>query len=148
MTTTWILVADRSTATLFAKGKRWDQLTLIEALDNPDGRAHEGDLVTDQGGAVFQSAGQGQRRSTEPQVSATEHAANLFAGTLAEQLRKARVDNQLEELVIVAAPDFLGRIRAKLDASTANLITHEIDKHYTQKDSDELGRALQQRLGL
>ena len=73
MATTWILAADRAQARLYRLHGRGKPLSLIEQFEHPEGRAHEGDLVTDSGAAVMQSGGQGQRRDTEPEVSATEH---------------------------------------------------------------------------
>jgi hypothetical protein len=87
----WVLVADSARARLYLRGRQWDQLEQLEEHEHPEGRAHEGDLVSDQGTAVMQRGGQGQRRSSQPEVSATEHEARVFAHALAERLRRLPV---------------------------------------------------------
>ncbi len=147
MERTWILVADSARARLYLRDRRWDQLDQLEELEHPEGRAHEGDLVTDQGTAVIQRGGQGQRRSSQPEVSATEHEAQVFAHQLAGHLRKGRVEHEMDSLVVVAPPHFLGLLRAALDDQTRKCVLHEIDKDLTQYDAEKVGELLQKHLG-
>jgi protein required for attachment to host cells len=142
----WILVADSARAHLYLRGNRWDQLDPLEKHEHPEGRAHEGDLVSDQGTAVIQRGGQGQRRSSQPEVSATEHEAQVFAHELAGRLRKGRVEREMDSLVLVAAPHFLGLLREALDDQTRKCVVHEIDKDLTQYDTDKIGELLDKHL--
>jgi len=143
MKNNWVLVADSSRARLFRRGHRWDDLEPMKTEDHPRGRAHEGDLVTDDGADVIQSGAKGQRRRSEPQVSPTEHEAELFARQLADNLRAGRVQKQYDTLALVAAPGFLGKLRAALDDDTRRCVTREIDKDLTQHDDDEIARILE-----
>ena len=142
----WILVADSAHARLYLRGRRWEQLEQLEQHEHPEGRAHEGDLVSDQGAAVIQRGGQGQRRSSQPEVSATEHEAQVFARELAERLRRGRVGQEMDALVLVAAPHFLGLLRNTLDDQTRKCVVHEIDKDLTQYDAEKVGELLDKYL--
>tara|TARA_R110002124_G_scaffold50117_7_gene146209 strand:+ start:2592 stop:3038 length:447 start_codon:yes stop_codon:yes gene_type:complete len=144
----WILVADRAHARLYLRGKRWDQLEQLENHEHPQGRAHEGDLVTDEGAAVMQRGGQGQRRDTQPEVSATEHEAQVFAHELTDRLRQARLGQEMDSLVLVAAPNFLGLLRKALDDQTRKCVIHEIDKDLTQHDTGKVGELLHKYLSI
>lgn len=143
MKNNWVLVADSSRARLFRRGHRWDDLEPMKTEDHPRGRAHEGDLVTDDGADVIQRGAKGQRRRSEPQVSPTEHEAEIFARQLADNLRAGRVQKQYDTLALVAAPGFLGKLRAALDEDTRRCVTREIDKDLTQHDDDEIARILE-----
>lgn len=140
--TTWALAANRSVAKLFLQGDKRSEFSLVEEIDHPSGRLHEGDLVTDDGAAVFQSTGKGQQRSSDPEVSATEHETQRFATSLAERLRSARIDGDFTRLVLVCAPSFLGELRTRLDPSTSELVVQEIDKNVAEQPNSELERTL------
>ncbi|MEJ2530312.1 MAG: host attachment protein [Halioglobus sp.] len=142
----WILVADSAHARLYLRGRRWDQLEQLEEHEHPEGRAHEGDLVSDHGASVIQRGGQGQRRSSQPEVSATEHEAQVFARELAERLSKGRVGQEMDALVLVAAPHFLGLLRTMLDDQTRKCVIHEIDKDVTQHDTEKVAELLDKHL--
>lgn len=47
---TWILVADNCRARIFVAEKAAGPITEIRTLASPEGRLHEGDLVSDKGG--------------------------------------------------------------------------------------------------
>ncbi|WP_192035803.1 host attachment protein [Halomonas sp. YLGW01] len=123
--TTYILVADAARARVFTR----DALTLVEhdSLVHAEGRLHEGDLVTDNGGDVHQSSTTAASASGGENV-ATQHHAERFAKEVAERLYRARVENDLEKLILVAPPRFLGQLRDKLDGPTAHRVIHSLSK--------------------
>lgn len=146
MPTTWILVANSAEARILEQRNRRGPLRVTGEFSNSSARAHEGDLVTDGGAAVLQRAGKGQRRYTEPEVSTKEHRAELFAAALADTLQKGRQANAYDKLMLVAAPDFLGKLRTKIDAATMRCVTCEVDKNLSDQTSDELASSLREYL--
>lgn len=138
-----ILVADSSRAKWFKRGDSWRDLELIDEQDNPRGRAHDGDLVTGAGGSVTHSASKGQRSATETEVSPSEHEADVFARKLADQLRHNRVNGLCSHVILVAAPAFLGRLRAALDTPTRDSVRQEVDKNLTQHTTAEISKILE-----
>ncbi len=84
----------------------------------------------------------GERRN-EARDSARGHAAMVFAGELAERLRQGRNANQFGELVLVAAPRFLGVLRDALDSATASRVRGTLDKDYAGLNDRELLKRLE-----
>ena len=124
--TTWVLLAHRAGARVFMRAQD-GKLELIQSIDHPEGRLRDGDVDSDRPGFSFESGrpgGRGLRRSETPQ----DHVAVVFAKKLADILRSARVDHAYDDLAIIAAPAFLGLIRAALDPPTAALVSKEVAK--------------------
>lgn len=137
--TTYIVVADAARARIFTRDGH--ELSEREDLDNPEGRLHEGDLVTDNRSDVHESSVTDFRSSPEEGAS-RDHAEELFAKRVVEHLHKARTDNRMEKLVLVATPRFLGRLRDNLDAPTRDLIVGTLDKELTKASREEIREAV------
>ncbi|QJQ95493.1 MULTISPECIES: host attachment protein [Halomonadaceae] len=137
--TTYIVVADSARARIFTRDAL--QLEEQESLVHAEGRMHEGDLVTDNRGDVHEST------STTSRAAGNEDAASkrfieLFAKELAEHIYKARVENKLSKLILVAPPKFLGLLREKLDATTSKLIIHTLAKDHSKASLDDIQKAV------
>lgn len=131
---TWVVVADGSRARLFNRLKN-RQLEELETLVAPEGRLHEGELVSDRGGHVEAVGGRGHDMAGR---SAKEHEAQAFAKRIAARLEEARVASTLERLVLVAPPKFLGHLRSSLSPAAAGMVALTIDKELTQLPVDKL----------
>ena len=134
---TWILAADASRARVLQRSGRAEALVEIQGLDNPAGRAHDRDLVTD---AHARFRGNGGPASDRQETSAVEHATDLFAKRLGAFLEKARAERRYDELVVVAPPKFLGALRAELDKETGKLVREEIPKDLSALNARELSQ--------
>ena len=128
MTTTWILSANRSSASLFESDWPGKSMRRLQDIPHPQGRMQNKDIDTDKPGRVFDSFGEG-RHSTSPKQEPTEHIAQQFALELAEMLNKGRLTNAYDKLVLIAEPKFLGVLRAALDKNTELLITQTVNKN-------------------
>ena len=128
MTTTWILSANRSSASLFESDWPSKSMRRIQDIPHPQGRMQNKDIDTDKPGRIFDSFGEG-RHSTSPKQEPTEHIAQQFALELAEMLNKGRLTNAYDKLVLIAEPKFLGVLRAALDKNTELLITQTVNKN-------------------
>ena len=139
MAQTWVLVADGSRARFFNRTKN-RQLEELEVLVAPEGRMHEGDLVSDRGGHVESTGGRGHDVGTDK--SAKEHEALNFAKRIAARVEEGRVASKLERLVLIAPPKFLGHLRSSLSGPAASLVALTIDKELTQLGPDKLAEHL------
>ena len=74
--------------------------------------------------------------------TAKEHEQDLFAKRVASRVEEGRTAGQVNKLILVAVPRFLGRIRSNLSAPCAEMITHTIDKELTQLSADKLAEYL------
>jgi len=137
MSHTWFLVADSSRARLYEVEKRNAPFVEVEAFEHPEGRLHEGDLVSDRPGSDGGSLGQG-RRVLDDKVSAREQEDIRFATQLAERLEAARKAGDLDRLVLVAPPAFLGLLRDKLGKEVMARVSNQVDKNLVQQPPEVL----------
>jgi len=82
----------------------------------------------------------------EVAVDPKEQEQIRFAKLIADRLEKGRVDNDFERLVVVAAPAFLGQLRANFGAPLSSLVSLEMDKDYTALQAGDLRARLPERL--
>lgn len=137
---TGVVVADGGSARLMlaSRGHRVGaavQLEQITSLQNPAAHLPGRALVTDRTGRVFDSGG----RTGHGPKSRARHGAQSdydphhvevqrFAKRLAKLLEVERRHLGIEELVVIAAPAFLGVLRPQLAAATRKVVTREIDR--------------------
>ena len=135
MDTTWVVVADSARARFFSR-KADKHLVEFETMISPDQRLHESELVSDRQGRIQTSAsgrhGIGQTNTLK------EHEKDLFADHIASRLEEGRSSNQLNSIVLVAAPESLGRIRSKLSAPCEKIVAYTLDKDLTRLLPEQL----------
>ena len=129
-----IVVADEFKAIFYRREKRFSALQEVAQYQNDAAREKTGDLMSDRGGRAFDSHGQGRHTMANEKTDPKTQSAVVFAKTLAEQLSLDRQRGDYEQLVIVAAPRFLGVLRPAL--ATAGVEPERaIDKEVTGRDA-------------
>jgi len=140
MACTWILVANASQATLYRNDGPGKGLQKVRDLAHEASRMKGADLVSDRPG---HSPGQGTRRTAyEPAMTPKAIEADRFALALARELDLARTQNAYERLVLVASPQFMGRIKQHLDGHVQQMVTASIEKDYTRATPAEIADRL------
>ena len=139
MTTTWIIAADSSRARILQVTDREKSLAEIDDLLNPEGRVHNRELIADAQPRFHGASGPGSDRE---EMSATEHATELFAKRVGDYLDKARTAHKYDRLHLVAPPKFLGQLRKELGKEVQKLVTEELPKDLSWLKT----RDLQERL--
>ncbi|MCB8889315.1 host attachment protein [Vreelandella malpeensis] len=137
---TYIVVADAGRARIFTHAA--GTLTETQSLVHAEGRMHEGDLVTDSPGGDVHTSSAGATRSSAEGGKALQHENELFAKAVTQRLYDARVNHQMDALVLVAPPTFLGLLRDKLDGPTQKLVTHTLAKDLSKATADEIEQAI------
>lgn len=150
-TITWILAGDASRARLFQAEVRRGKpvrLTQVEAFEHPESRARVRDLMADAHGRkpvgpVPASVAGGQqgahgRPGAEPETDPKEVEAQKFARELAAVLERGARDQAYEHLYLVAAPHFLGLLRAAIDPQVDKFVALTLDKDLTRADLAEI----------
>ena len=140
MPNTWVVVADSTRARILTLEQR--ALTELEDLVHPASRTADHDLVSDRGGRTFDSSRQGGRHTMEPQHTPKEVEVEAFARELAQRLHAARARGEFDELILIAAPQFLGQLSAHLDEVTQRLVTRRIDKNLARHGLDDIANTL------
>lgn len=142
MQATWILVADRVRARLFAAGPNGATLTELQDLVSPDGRHPEAPYAHDRPPRAIESMG-GARHAIEPHTTPEEKASTRFAQDLHDVLERGRVDHRYERLILAAAPGFLGDLRQHLGKQVRACVVAEMDKDLTTLPATEIAERLQ-----
>ncbi len=141
----WILVADSGAARLFTADSPTGPLREREDFTSPASRARDKELGADRPGRTFDSTGPG-RHAKGKQESPREREAMNFARLLAERVGSARAKGELDRLIVVAAPEFLGMLRASMDAETRKRVEKELSLNLVDLKPDEIRERLPDRL--
>jgi protein required for attachment to host cells len=129
-----IVVADEFRATFYDRDKKFSALQEVASFQNDAAREKTGDLMSDRGGRAFDSHGQGRHTMANEKADPKSQSAVVFAKELADRLAADRQKGSYDNLVVVAAPRFLGVLRPAL--STAGVDTERaIDKAVTGEDA-------------
>lgn len=142
---TWVVVADRSAARIFSAPTPTGALDELESLENPEGRMPARELTSDLPGRAFDSAGAG-RHAMESEVGPREQAAVKFARQLAGRMESARSRGEVERLIVVAAPEFLGLLRDALGSATRQAIEAEFPLNLMKMTPAEIRGHLPEKL--
>lgn len=141
MGVTWILVANASSALLYANHGPRKGLRKIKEFEHPASREKGLSLVTDRPGHN-QSAGAGHGAY----VSATapkQNEAHHFALELARELEHGRTSNHYQRLILVSTPHFMGLLNGSLNNHVRNLVSDSLEKDYTKAGEKELSGHLE-----
>lgn len=132
MVQTWVLVAESSRAKIYATNTRRGPLIEVDSFVHPEGRMHEGDLVSDRPGSDGGSVGQG-RHIVDDRITAKKYENLSFAKEIAAGLEDARHRGVFDKLILIAPPAFLGLLRENLSKETMDRVTDQIDKNLVQQ---------------
>jgi len=130
MATTWILVANRSTALIYQSrgpGIEWE---VLKKMVHPEGRMKNSELASDSGGRNNTADGRGSRPAVEWSTSPREAEARKFAQEIAAELSEGRVHQKYDRLLLVTSPEFMGKVKECLDSQVQEKIIETITKDY------------------
>lgn len=135
MSATWILVADRAKARLFAVDKEDRSIAEIEDFLNPGGRGRE--PAQDRPPRTHDRMGQ-SRHAIEPHTSAEQKTIECFARELDAVLERGRAGHRYRDLVLIAPPHFLGALNAALGEQVRKCVVAELPKDLTSVSTQEI----------
>lgn len=141
MTTTWILVANASTANLYANRGPNTGLELVKQYQHAESRAKSSELSSDRPGR-YQTDG-GAHGAFSQATDPKQHEEDKFAAELARELETGRTSNSYARLILVASDSFMGKLNNHLTGQVRALATDTIEKDYTQITERELASHLE-----
>ena len=124
----YVLVADSSKARLFSATDGNSDLHEAFDFSHSDSRLKEQELVADGTGSASDSGGYG-KHSVGHEKAEHQHQAEIFAHHLGTELDRIRQHHKPHKIYLVAAPKFLGNLRACLNKQCTALLAGEIDKN-------------------
>ncbi len=133
---TWVLVADSARARIFSWSSFQGPLVEEQDLFNPEGRRKDRDLASDRPGVTYSSKGHSAHRMQGGSVA--ESAVDGFARTLAEALKGGLDSRRCERLVLVAPPEFLGRLRSHLDKQTEKAVVESLANDLSRETAETI----------
>lgn len=139
MGTTWILVANASSALLYVNHGPRKGLKKIKEFEHRASREKGLSLVTDRSG---HGPGIGHGALVPP-TEPKHHEAQHFAQELARELEHGRTSNLYQRLILVSAPHFMGLLNGSLSSHVRNLVSDSVEKDYTKAGEKELSSHLE-----
>ena len=121
-----VVVADESKAIAYTRASKNGPLQETRTFENEAARLKTGDILADKGGRSFDSYGQGRHTmSSDPK----RHLAEGFAKQIAEHVAADVHKGTCRGYALVAAPQFLGMLRAELTSRTSTEPYATVDKN-------------------
>lgn len=145
MTDIWILAADRARARLFSLSRGAPRMIEIADFVNPEARTPGHERENAPPPRVHDRFGEG-RHAIEAHTSPREKAALQFAAMLASYLKRAHDEQRYRELVLIAAPGFLGALNAALGARLGETVLLRVSKNLTRSPENEIRETLPRKL--
>jgi protein required for attachment to host cells len=128
---TWILIADGSRAHVVLNDGIGKGLKPVPDHDFGTAREPAREMGSDS-----------SRHAREPRVDWHRFEKHQFAGAMANILNKAAERRKFSRLVLVALPEILGVLRARLNPRTRKMITAEVGKDLTHVRVHDLPQRL------
>ena len=138
-----IVVADQAMAKFYSRAKRNSALESLCTLRNDSAQKKTAELISDRGGRSFDSFGRGRHTMSNEEVDPRAHDANVFANQIRDRVIKAKRRGEFAELVIIAAPRFLGVLRKSFAASGGITPDRTIDKDVVAQDTSVIRKLLE-----
>jgi protein required for attachment to host cells len=139
--TYWVLVADGTRARAFEVKDQGRALETVWSEQPVGVNLASREIASDRPGRSFDSAGEG-RHAMEPPTDPARYEKERFARHVVRRLDDDRKEGSFGRLIIVAAPQFLGDLRAAMPTPLAQRVETEIDKDLSKLSSKELAEHL------
>jgi protein required for attachment to host cells len=137
--TTRILVAHGAGARMFDHHARGQGLQQVADIPFEDGRLHVGDFETDKPG---RSDHGGQGHGFSRKQDSKQHAQDVFALQLITDLTKQFQRGEFKQLIMVAPPRLLGRLRDALGSRLDGALLHTLAKDLPNADATQVAQQL------
>jgi protein required for attachment to host cells len=137
----WVVVADSVRARIFEAHRHSPGLRPVLPYDLMGSREHDRDRWADRAGQTHQSAGHGAH-AMAAQTNPMDHEHELLAREVARVLAHGRNQHRVDAIVLVAPPEFLGRLRQAIDPQTRALVVAEDARDLSRLPEHELEKML------
>lgn len=142
MKRTWIVVMDRTGARLFERVARRDTLSLIKEWEHPEGNFQEGELTSDRPGVGRMNSREYRGNVLTAAACAKEETLKDFCAEVGDFLDTKRMEDSFDDLVLIAEPHTLGKLKAALDKQVARAIVLTLDKDFAWMKTRDIPEAV------
>jgi protein required for attachment to host cells len=141
----WVIVGDSARARFYKTKDATSDFQEFQTLIHNESRMQEQALISDRSGNTHDTAGL-SRFNINPDQNTKQKESEKFAHEIASYLEKSRTENKFSQLVVVAAPKFLGQLRNVLSDSCKKMIVSEYDKNISHIRTIDLRSHLPSKL--
>ena len=124
-----VVVAEESKAIVYRRATRSGPLQEIRTFENEAARLKTGEILADTGGRSFDSHGHGCHTMANEKADPKRHFAEQLARDIAEYIAADVHKGSCRGYALVAAPHFLGLLRAELARDTPMEAYATVDKN-------------------
>ena len=142
----WALVANSGQARIVEMRRKPYEFRQVAELESEAQHLTSKDLVSDASGRVYHSQGTGTH-AMQQRSDPHEQAEVQFTRNLAAKLEKAAHLGRFDQLLIVADPKTLGRMRGLLNKAVAAQVADEISLDLVGLPQNQLEPRLKKLLG-
>ncbi len=143
---TWILVAERTRAKLLSYSGKGNALVQVSGYVNPSGELQTRELTSDRPGRGYARSIGTRRTAMTPSEDKHEQAFSAFAKSLAAKIEKGLANRNCEQVILVAEPHCLGKIKNSLGSRAKSRIRASINKDLFRLDEKKLFLELKEKL--
>jgi len=138
MALTWVVTADSSSANIFEIQGIGAEFRPVTQLRHAESELRDSELVSDRQGRMSDSVGTGGRHAMTPHSDPRDHEMDVFAREVCHFIDNARSRNRFERLVVVAPPEFLGKLRNTITPASNKLVAESLAKNLLGCDEDAI----------
>lgn len=121
----WVLVANSGHARILEMQRKPYEFHQVSELVSETQHLTSKDIVSDASGRVYHTQGPGTH-AMNPRSDPHQNAEEQFSRSLAQKMDKAARLGRFEQLLIVADPKTMGRLRQQMNRSLAGKVTDEV----------------------
>lgn len=145
MKKSWIVIADAGRAVIMGKFDESDRISVVRGLDNPSGRQHTSELVSDQSGRMEKKQGC-TRSAMDPHTEPHEKQAINFAHHICQIIEDGANNHKFDQFILIAPPHFLGLLKSTLGAPMQKSLVMCQAKDFAHATLEELDQYVRELL--
>jgi protein required for attachment to host cells len=134
---TYIVACSAAAARIWRSESRFGDWAPVSQMDDKLATRREQDFEADRPGRSFDIVGSG-RHAMSPSKTSQDHQTTLFARQVASCLNGAIASGDVQHLVLLAAPGFLGNLRRELSDAAVNSVVLAEPRNLTDLDEKEI----------
>ena len=142
----WVLVANSGQARILEMQRKPYEFRQVAELLSDTQHLTNKDIVSDASGRVYHTQGPGTH-SMNPRSDPHENAEEQFSRSLAHKMEKAAQLGRFDQLLVVADPKTLGRLRPQMHKSIGGKVVDEVSLDLVGLPLNRLEPRLREVLG-
>lgn len=146
MNTVWVLVCDAAKARFFELRGGDPTWHLVSDLSHDESRGKAADLVSDKAGRSSSEGSSVHHNAFAPKSSPKNVQKDHFAHELGKFLDQAMRSSRFHRWVLVAPPQFVGRMEKEITVELKKHLMATVDKEMCHLDPRELAAKLQHEI--